>query len=149
MRKRQDSWLEAFRALGRELLEVVRAEWGVLSEEWKRSFRNLLISVGLFFFAACCLLVLVALVVYAAVQLLGRWLPVWGAALVVAAAVVLVIALAAGAGYLIFRRGFENPLTTARRRLADHLDWWDDRLLREERALQEGDADENSDAGAE
>ncbi|MCP4659262.1 MAG: hypothetical protein GY856_27955 [bacterium] len=141
--------MEAFRALGRALLEVLGAEWKVLAAEWKRSGRWFLISLGLFFFAACCLLVLIALVVYAAVQLLALWLPVWGAALVVAAAVGLVIALAVGAGYLILKRGVENPVTTARRRVEDHLDWWDDRLLREERALPEGDADEDSDAGAE
>lgn len=149
MGRRRDEWVEVFQALGEAFFAVLSAEWEVLRREWWRgSVRRLLLAVALFFAAACFFVMLVALVVTAAVEIVALWLEPWQATLVVAAAVLLVVLAFAGAGYLYLKR-LENPVATARARLADHLDWWRERLLGDERALPEGDehgedGDENS-----
>ena len=55
--------------------------------------------------------------------LLDRWLPIWGAALAVTGLLALVATVLALAGRARLRR-LENPLATARRRMDDHLAWW-------------------------
>jgi len=69
---------------------------------------------------------------YLLVQVAAIWLPHWGAALVVTLFVLLVVAVLALLGYLRLKR-FESPAVTVSRRVDDHLDWWNERLLAEER----------------
>jgi hypothetical protein len=52
-------------------------------------------------------------------------------------------------GYFVYFRRFENPIATARGRLADHLDWWRERLLDGGRVQPEGESHgETSESGA-
>lgn len=142
---RTDSWLEAFRALGNEFLALLRTELEVVSEDWKRAFRYLGIALLLFLIAAACFTVVVALLIRTSVEVIALWLPKWQAALVVAAGVLVVVAVAVAIGRWILQRKF-HPLATTRQRLDDHLEWWQDRLLgAEERSLEEGDGDEDTD----
>lgn len=141
MGKRRDDWVDVFQALGEAFFAVLRSEWEVLRHQWvRRSFRRALAAAGLFFVAACLFLVLLALVVTLAVQMVEHFteLAPWQATLAVAAAVLAVILALAGVGYFAFVRRFENPVTLARQRLGDHVDWWRERLLRDGRALPEG-----------
>ena len=139
MRPPQDSWLDTFRALGEALFEVFRSEWGVLRGDWRRSIRALRMA-GLFLGTTAALaFTLICLLVYAAVHFVAQWLEVWLAALVVAGVVLLAAGLCWWRVLVLWRRS--ELIGAARRRYSDHLDWWDRRLLRDDRALDEGDDD--------
>lgn len=144
MGKRRDDWVDVFQALGEAFFAVLRSEWEVLRIEWRqRSLRRALMAALLFFAAACLFLALVALVVTAAVQMVEHFteLEPWQATLAVAAAVAAVILALVGVGYFAFARRVENPAVLARERLGDHVGWWRERLLRDDRALPEGERD--------
>jgi hypothetical protein len=70
----------------------------------------------------------VGVLIAAVVAILALWLPVWGAALLVFA---LFAALAGALAWLGVRRlrEIENPVASLRRRISDHLDWWQNTLL--------------------
>ena len=145
MGKRQGSWRQTFVALGEAMIEVLRAELEVIAEAWQRSGRELAIALGLLAAAAYVGLVcLPALLLLAAVAgLLALGLPLWGAALVVAGLVTLVVALVAWIATRRLARRCENPITTVTDRLSDHVAWWHERVLRDDRVL----GDEKSSGG--
>lgn len=143
---RRDDWVDIFQALGEAFIEVLRSEWDVLWRTWRASFRHVLFAALCFVLAGCFLFMAVALLVTAAVQIVALWFEPWKATLIVAAGVVLVVSALAAVGYFVYLRRFENPIRTGQERLADHLEWWRERLLRGERVLPEGvDHDESSD----
>jgi MFS family permease len=136
--------IEDFRLLGQSFVGLVRAEAALVFELWKRSLIELgkaaaFISAALYVGALC----LPALILVVAVDGLAQWQawPYWKAASVVLAAAFFLTALLAFVGYQIFRRRFESPARSFRRRLDDHSAWWHERLLYE-RALTKGDEDE-------
>lgn len=144
MGKRRDDWLDVFQGLGEAFFAVLRAEWEVLRQQWaRRSLRRLAVAAALFFAAACFFMALVALLVTAAVQMVDHFtaLAPWQATLVVAGGVLAIVLVLAGVGFFAFLKRFENPLALARDRLGDHVDWWRERLLRDERSLPEGESD--------
>lgn len=122
------NWSEAFRDLGSAVLALLQAELEALERELARSGRSAAIAVGLFGAAAAVGFWTVGLGLYFLVQLLAVWLPLWAASLIVTA---LFGAVAGGLAWAGLRklREFENPLVTARRRMDDHMDWWQDRIL--------------------
>jgi hypothetical protein len=123
-------WLRLFRALGQSLLDVLRAEAAALGEDFARSARRLAVAVGLAFGLLCVAFWLLGLLLLLAVELLALVLPRWGAVGIVTAVLVLVgVTLA-----LLARRRWrelESPARTVGRRWADHLAWWQDRVLAE------------------
>lgn len=121
-------WTEAFRDLGSAVLALLQAELEALERELARSGRSAAVAVGLFGAAVAVGFWTVGLGLYFLVQLLAVWLPLWAASLIVTA---LFAAVTGGLAWSGLRklREFENPLATARRRLDDHLDWWQDRVL--------------------
>ena len=121
-------WSEAFRDLGGAVLALLQAELEALERELARSGRSAAIAVGLFGAAAAVGFWTVGLGLYFLVQLVAVWLPLWAASLIVTA---LFAAVAGGLAWAGMRklRELENPMATARRRLDDHLDWWQDRVL--------------------
>ena len=132
------SWTELFTGLNRALVDVVRAEIAQLNKDLKTSGRHLTVAIGLLAAACGLAMMVVAVLVFAAIAALALVLPVWGAALVVAGA----IALAAGVLVLIAMRRFravENPAATVRRRVEDHLAWWQNRLVSDGRAEAEAE----------
>lgn len=129
-----NGWIEMFRGLGEALLDVLRAEVATLQEDLTRSGRIAGGALALLGAALILLFWIVGLLIFALVAVLHIWLPLWAAALVVLG---LFVAVAGILGWLGVRRfkQVENPMQTVRRRVDDHLDWWQNTLLREERPL--------------
>ncbi len=136
MGKRNEGWRETFIALGESLIEVLRAELAVIGEAWQRSGRELAIALGIFAFAAyIALICLPVLLILALVAGLDIWLPLWGAALVTAALVaVIVYVLVMVASNRMLKR-CENPVATVTDRFADHVVWWNERVLQSDATL--------------
>ncbi len=133
MGNRRSTWRETFSALGESLIEVLRAELAVIGEAWKGSLRHLAVALGFFAVAGYVALVcLPALLIFALVQGLHKGLdwPLWGAALVVAALVVLIVYVLVMLALKRLHKRFENPVATVRLRVADHTAWWNDRVLK-------------------
>lgn len=119
---------ELVRELGEALLGVLRAELAALRADYQRSTRRLggallllAVAAGAGFWALGALGLL-------AFELLSGALPRWGAAAVLAGALLL---LAAGLGWWGWRKlaAIEPPLATASRHVESHLAWWQGRLL--------------------
>jgi hypothetical protein len=79
-----------------------------------------------------------AVLLFAAVAGLAVVVPVWAAALIVGGAMLLIAAIL---GLVVQRRWneVENPADTVRRRVADHVQWWEEEMaaLSPERELEE------------
>ena len=126
------AWVELLRGLGQAVLDLLAAEWAELKRELAASAKKLAVAAALFGAAAAFGFWLVAMLLYVAVQVLAIWLPHWGAALVVTGIVLAIVAVLALLGVSRLKR-FEGPGVTVSRRVDDHLDWWNERLLAEER----------------
>ena len=121
-------WIDLFRSLGESLVEVWRAEIASLQGDLERSGRHLGMALAFLGAAAVLFFWIVGLVLFVTVSVLHIWLEWWGAALIVLG----LFALAAGLlGWLGVRRlrQVENPVSTVRRRMDSHLDWWQHGLL--------------------
>ena len=127
-------WIDMFRGLGEALLDVLRAEVATLQEDLSRSGRIAGGALALLGAALILLFWIIGLLIFVLVTVLAIWLPLWGASLVVLA---LFLATAGVLSWLGVRRikQVENPVQTFRRRVDDHLDWWQNTLLREQRPL--------------
>jgi hypothetical protein len=123
-------WLELLRSLNRALVDVLRAEVEALVADLQDSGRRLAAGVAWLLLAAAIAFCVLAVLVVAAVAALALVLPLWGAALVVAGALCAAALAAALAGRRSLRR-VEGPAATVRRRVADHLDWWERRVAGE------------------
>ena len=126
------AWVELLRGLGQSVLDLLAAEWAELKSKLAESGKNLAIAAGLFGAAAAFGFWLVALLLYLAIQIGAIWWPHWVAALVVTLAVLVVIAVVVLLALRRLKR-FESPAATVSRRVDDHLDWWNEQLLAEER----------------
>lgn len=121
-------WIDLLRSLGQALLDVLRAEAAALGVDLRRSAVHLGRGAALASGAAAVMFWTLGIAVLALIALLAIWLPVWGATLVALG----VFAGAAGLlAWLAWRqlRQLTNPLADLKRRIDDHLDWWQNRLL--------------------
>lgn len=127
-------WIELFRGLGQSYLDLLAAEWAEVKRQLALSGKRLAWAAAFFGAAAAVGFWLVALLLFLLVAVLHVWLPWWGAALIVTAVALLAVAVL---GWLGLRKvqKVENPMATVGRRYEDHLDWWDRRLLNEERRV--------------
>lgn len=134
-------WVDRVRALGEALLEVLRAELGALQGDFQRSGRHLGLALAFLGGAAVLAFWAVGLVLFVLVTLFAVWLPLWGAALAVLALFLGGIAIL---GWLGKKRllQVENPVSSVRKRLDDHLAWWQESFL-----AQNGQADVDLDRG--
>lgn len=127
-------WIEMFRGLGEALLDVLRAEVATLQEDLSRSGRIAGGALALLGVALVFLFWIVGLIIFVLVALLAVWLPLWAAALIVLALFTIVAGILGWVGMRRLKQ-VENPVQTFRRRVDDHLDWWQNTLLREQRPL--------------
>lgn len=150
MKRRRSDWVEIFEALGEAFFGVLRSEGAVLWRDlWEGSLRRALVASGIFLLAGWLFFLLVALLVTATVLgVAALWeLPVWQATLFVAGGVFLLAAILGAVGYFAFLKRFENPATTLRSRLDDHLEWWRERLLDSERLIGDGENESQTSEG--
>jgi hypothetical protein len=127
-------WIDMFRGLGESLLDVLRAEVATLQEDLSRSGRIAGGALALLGAALILLFWIIGLLIFVLVTVLAIWLPLWGASLVVLALFLAVAGVLSWMGVRRFKQ-VENPVQTFRRRVDDHLDWWQNTLLREQRPL--------------
>jgi uncharacterized membrane protein YqjE len=120
-------WLELLRSLGESLVAMMRAEAAGLGKDLGESGRRLAIALGLLLVAGALLFWAVAVLTLTGIELLALWLPRWAASLIVLVLLLLaIIGLGLGARSQI--RRVESPAATVRRRLEDHLAWWQERV---------------------
>jgi len=123
-------WSTAFRGLGDALLEVLRAELGTLREDLARSGRHLGAALGLLGAVLVILFWWLGLLIALLVAVAALWLQLWAAMLVVLLLFTAAAALLAWLGMRRLRQ-VENPVETVRRHVDDHLEWWENNLLRD------------------
>jgi Putative Actinobacterial Holin-X, holin superfamily III len=128
-------WVEQFRSLGLSLLEVFRAEWEALRGDFARSGRHFAVALALLGAAAVVLFWTLGALIFALGAVLAIWLEVWAAALIVVAAFALLAVVLGLVGLRRLKRA-ENPAASFRRRLDDHVEWWQETLLREDEAIE-------------
>ena len=127
-------WIDLFRSLGESLIEVVRAETSALQADLKTSGKHLGIALGLLGAAVLLLFWVLGLLIFFVITLLSIWLQLWAAALIV-------LLLFAGVMGVLIMLGLrrlklvENPVDSVKRHVDDHLDWWQNGLLAQGRAL--------------
>jgi hypothetical protein len=127
-------WIEMFRGLGEALLDVLRAEVATLQEDLTRSGKIAGGALALLGMALILLFWILGLLIFCLVAVLAIWLPLWAAALVVLALFLVAAGVLSWLGVHRLKQ-VENPVQTFRRRVDDHLDWWQNTLLRTERPL--------------
>ncbi|HEX6902329.1 MAG TPA: phage holin family protein [Thermoanaerobaculia bacterium] len=128
------AWIDLFRSLGESLVEVWRAEVASLQGDLERSGRQL--GLALAFFGAVAVLGfwIVGLFLFVTIAVLHIWLPWWAAAGIM----LFLFAVAAFVLAVLGKRRlshFENPVSTVRRRVDNHLDWWQHGLLAKPQTL--------------
>lgn len=131
--------LRELRGLSRAYVAVLRAEVETVGEDLAASGRNLTDALALIGAAAGLTLLLIGVLVYVAIAVLSLWLPAWAAGLVVAG-LLAVAALSVGLAARRRLHRVEGPATVVRRRVSDHLAWWERRIA--------ADAAPPTDAGA-
>jgi hypothetical protein len=127
-------WIDLFRSLGESLLEVLRAEVATLQDDLQRSGRHFGVALAFFGGAVVLLFWMIGLLLFTLIALLNIWLQLWAAALIVLALFVMAIAILGWLGMRRLRQ-VENPMQTVRRRVDEHLDWWQHSLLSQPRTL--------------
>lgn len=130
------SWIELFRSLGQSFLDLLRAEIDQVVAELGVSAKKAGIGIALLAAAAALGFWWLGVLTYFLIQVVALWLPVWASAGVVLLVLLLLIG---GLGWFGMRKlqSIENPVDTVSRRYDDHLDWWESRLLAEERRVEE------------
>ena len=127
-------WIDLFRSLGESLVEVLRAETTALQEDLKRSGKTLAGALGLLGAAAMVAFWVLGLLLFFLVAFLAIWLELWAAALIVLGLFLLALGILAWLGVSRLKK-VENPVDSVKRHVDDHLDWWQNGLLKESRTL--------------
>jgi hypothetical protein len=139
IRRRGREWRERLLDLREALAELYAAEGEALSRDLARWGKALAIAVLLLLAAVMLSFWLIAVLVGFLVALLSVWLPVWGATLVTAGVLLLVIG---GLGMVGWRRlsALGGPVERVTRRWRDHVSWWQERVF-DSAAHEEGEHD--------
>ncbi len=125
---RRRRWSDTFRALGSAVLGLLKAELEAFEQDVARSTKQAAIGIALFGAAAAFAFWTLGVATYFLIQLVALWLPLWGASLAVTLLFLVVVAVLALLGARRLRR-WQNPLSTARDRMDDHIAWWQDRVF--------------------
>ena len=126
--RRLEELAENASSLGQAGLDLARAEAAALSGELKLSSKAFLRIVLLIIGCLFGLFWAVAVLVFVGIEVGALWLPRWASALVVLGLLVLLVLMVGLVAWRRLRR-LETPMVTARRRLADHMDWWQKRIV--------------------
>jgi hypothetical protein len=126
--KRISSWVELFQSLREAFVGVIEAEVSSLRLDFELSKRQLVRAIGLAAGAIFVVFWAIGVVVFLLIQVAGLWLPLWAAALVVLAFLVItcMALLVAARGSL---RRIEAPKALIRRHVRESMDWWEDEIM--------------------
>ena len=142
----RSTWVGAFRALGAAVLDLVRAEWKALIEDWKRLGLELAKIFAIVFGILLICVYLPFLILFAAVDGIATWWgwPMWGSALAVLGFAILFIGCLGGVIAWIWKRRVVGPTVSLQRRLDGHGEWWQRQIYFEQQALETdtGEGDE-------
>ena len=127
-------WIDLFRSLGESLIEVLRAETTALQTDLKTSGKHLGIALGLLGAAVLLLFWVLGLAIFVTITVLSIWLALWAAALIVFAFFFGIMAVLGWLGVQRLKK-VEPPVDTFKRHVDDHLDWWQNGLLAQGRAM--------------
>ena len=127
-------WIDLFRSLGESLVEVIRAEVAALQDDLKRSGQHLGVALGLLGAAVLLSFWVLGLLVFLVITVLDIWLPLWASALIVFAVFLVAMGVLAWLGVRRLKL-VENPVDSFKRHIDDHLDWWQNGLLAQGKAL--------------
>ncbi|HEX5718038.1 MAG TPA: phage holin family protein [Thermoanaerobaculia bacterium] len=127
-------WIDLFRSLGESLIEVVRAETTALQADLKTSGRHLGIALGLLGTAVLLLFWVLGLLIFLVIAVLSVWLQLWAAALIVFVVFLAIMAVLIMLGLRRLQL-VENPVDSVKRHVDDHLDWWQNGLLAQGKAM--------------
>ena len=127
-------WIDLFRSLGESLIEVVRAESSALQADLKTSGRHMGIALGLLGTAVLLLFWVLGLAIFCVIAVLSIWLELWAAALIVLVVFAIAMGVLAWLGVRRLQR-VENPVDSVKRHVDDHLDWWQNGLLAQGKAM--------------
>lgn len=122
------NWFESFKAVGRTYVDLLRTEVAALRNDLAATGRRVGGLLLLLAAAAFILFWALGVLVYLLIEVLTLWMPRWGAALAVLAFLLVVVATLA----LVVRRRWsstELPVDTVRRRVDEHMAWWESRVL--------------------
>jgi membrane protein implicated in regulation of membrane protease activity len=128
MRRHTSGWLGALRSLGQAGGDLLRSEINALGSDLADSGASLARAIGLFVAAAFFIFWAIGALGYFSIELLALWLPRWGAVLIVLVLLLVVVWILWVLAKKKLRQA-ERPTETVRRRVTDHLDWWQDRVL--------------------
>jgi hypothetical protein len=128
MRKDTNGWLGVLRSLGQAGTNLLRSEIDALGSDLAASGASLTRAIGLFLAAAFVIFWAIGALGFFSIELLALWLPRWGAALTVCVLLLVVVWILWVLAKKKLRQA-ERPTETVRRRVSDHLDWWQDRVL--------------------
>lgn len=128
MSRRRRRWFDLLAPVGQAGLDLLRAEYGVVSSEIKVSARVLVKSLLLLLTGLFALFWAIGALALLLLEVGALWLPRWAAAASVLGVFVLVgLTLAAIARKRL--RTVDAPNRMVRRRLDEHRDWWEERIV--------------------
>lgn len=127
-RFRADGWLEALAPLREAAVDLLRAEYGVVSSEVRSAGRSFLKAVLLLLVGLFALFWAIGAVALVVVEVAALWLPRWAAAST-ALALFVVVGLVLAAIARRKMKAIEPPAQTVKRRFGEHRDWWERKVV--------------------
>ena len=121
-------WRDLFASLGESLIGVVEAEITALKQDLRDTGRRFSIAIAVSVAAAILAFWAVGATGFVIYQILVLWLPGWGAASIVLG-ILLLVTLILGMIARRYLRDLEAPMDTVKRRVDNHLEWWQSNLL--------------------
>lgn len=121
-------WRDLFASLGESLIDVAEAEVAALKQDLRDTGRRFSIAVAIAVVAAILAFWAIGATGFVIYQVLAIWLPGWGAASIVLG-ILLLVTLILGMIARRYLRDLEAPIDTVKRRVDNHLEWWQSNLL--------------------
>lgn len=139
-------WRDLFASLGESLIDVAEAEVSALKQDLRHTGRRFSIAIAVAVAAAILAFWVVGATGFVMYQILVIWLPGWGAAAIVLG-ILLLVTLILGMIARQHLRDLEAPMDTVKRRVDNHLEWWQSNLLQPEDQHERSDIPDRSDSG--
>lgn len=130
------SWGELIRSLGEAFKVLLSSEVAALKADLERSRRRFFVALVLAAGAVFMLFWAVGASAVVAFEALSTAMERWLAALIVLFSLIAVGGALAALAVQKFR-SIERPMATAQRRLSDHVEWWQEKVLQRQETEDE------------